>query len=154
MNNKEIYQKTLTFSIRRLLWDMASLAVIILLAAAGFFLAEKLANAGLIGLAIGVVVGIIAVAIVSHFISYVFKAGQIAMMTEGIATGKLPADVYATGKKSSKSALLLWPPTMLSPALSKVFSMKLVAHLLPLGRLLAAIMVAPSAVQFLASSRL
>ena len=102
MNNKEIYQKTLTFSIRRLLWDMASLAVIILLAAAGFFLAEKLANAGLIGLAIGIVVSIIAIAIVSHFISYVFKAGQIAMMTEGIATGKLPADVYATGKKIVK----------------------------------------------------
>ncbi|MBR3135234.1 hypothetical protein IKG54_01545 [Candidatus Saccharibacteria bacterium] len=102
MNNKEIYKKTLTFSIRRLLWDIASLVVIILISTAGFFLAEKLADAGLIGLAIGLAIGIVAVAIASHFISYVFKAGQIAMMTEAVATGKLPDDVYAAGKKVVK----------------------------------------------------
>ena len=102
MNNKEIYKKTLTFSIRRLLWDMASLVVIIIAATAGFFLAEKLANLGLIGLAIGIVIGLIIVAIVSHFISYVFKAGQIAMMTKGITEGELPDDVYAEGKKIVK----------------------------------------------------
>ncbi|MBO7720320.1 hypothetical protein J6S35_01620 [Candidatus Saccharibacteria bacterium] len=106
MDNKEIYRKTLTFSLRRLAWDMMSFIVIIIAGAAGFFLAEKLASAGLVGLAIGVVIGIIAVAIASHFVSYVFKAGQIAMMTKGITDGKLPDDVYAEGKQIVKERFL------------------------------------------------
>ena len=106
MDNKEIYKRTLTFSLRRLLWDIMSLIVIILLSAAGFFLAEKLANVGLIGLAIGLIAGIIIVAIASHFISYVFKAGQIAMMTKGVVEGKLPEDVYSEGKKVVKERFI------------------------------------------------
>lgn len=102
MNNKEIYKRTLTFSVRRLLWDMGSLLVIVLLSAGGFVIADKLSANGLIGLAIGLIVGIIIVAILAHFVSYIFKAGQIAMMTEGIAKGKLPEDVYGAGKKIVK----------------------------------------------------
>ena len=102
MDNKEIYKKTLTFSIRRLGWDVMSVIVIVVLSALGFLLADKLSGAGLVGLLIGLVVGIIIIAILSHFISYVFKAGQIAMMTRGITEGKLPDDVYAEGKKVVK----------------------------------------------------
>ena len=102
MNNKEIYKKTLTFSIRHMLWDTASLVVVIVMGAAGFILAEKLTDKGLIGLAIGIFAGIVIVAIVSHFISYIFKAGQIAMMTEAITKGSLPEDVYGAGKKVVK----------------------------------------------------
>ena len=106
MDNKEIYKKTLTFSLRRFSWDAASLVIIIVVAAAGFFLAEKLASQGLIGLMVGIVIGIIVVAIASHFVSYVFKAGQIAMMTKAIADGKLPDDVYGEGKKIVKERFL------------------------------------------------
>ena len=106
MDNKEIYKKTLTFSLRRFLWDAASLVIIIVVAAAGFFLAEKLASQGLIGLVVGIIIGIIVVAIASHFVSYVFKAGQIAMMTRAIADGKLPDDVYGEGKKIVKERFL------------------------------------------------
>lgn len=106
MNNKEIYKKTLTFSIRRLLWDIMSFAIIIIASTCGFFLAEKLINKGLIGLAIGLVMGVIIVAIISHFVSYVFKAGQIAMMTRAISDGKLPDDVYGEGKKIVKERFL------------------------------------------------
>ena len=106
MDNKEIYKKTLTFSLRRFLWDAVSLVIIIVVAAAGFFLAEKLASQGLIGLVVGIVIGIIVVAIASHFVSYVFKAGQIAMMTKAIADGKLPDDVYGEGKKIVKERFL------------------------------------------------
>ena len=106
MDNKEIYKKTLTFSLRRFLWDAASLVIIIVVAAAGFFLAEKLASQGLIGLVVGIIIGIIVVAIASHFVSYVFKAGQIAMMTKAIADGKLPDDVYSEGKKIVKERFL------------------------------------------------
>ena len=106
MNNKKIYTKTITFSIRRFLWDALSFVIIILASAAGFLLAEKLASNGLIGLAIGIAVGIIIVAIASHFISYIFKAGQIAMMTKGITDGKLPEGVYSEGKKIVKERFL------------------------------------------------
>lgn len=102
MNNKEIYKKTLTFSLRRFLWDLGSLVVIVIFAVAGFILADKAAQNGLVGLVVGIVIAIILVAIASHFISYVFKAGQIAMMTEGVAKGKLPEDVYGAGKKVVK----------------------------------------------------
>lgn len=106
MDNKEIYKKTLTFSLRRCLWDVLAFVIIILVSTAGFFLAEKAAENGLIGLAIGIVIGIIIVAIVSHFVSYVFKAGQIAMMTRGITDGKLPEDVYGEGKRIVKERFL------------------------------------------------
>ncbi|MBR2587358.1 hypothetical protein IKE71_03250 [Candidatus Saccharibacteria bacterium] len=102
MDNKEIYKKTLTFSVRRLLWDIVSFMIIIGVAAAGFFVAEKAMDKGLIGLAFGVIVGLVIVAIASHFISYVFKAGQIAMMTKAITDGKLPDDVYGAGKQIIK----------------------------------------------------
>ena len=106
MDNKEIYKKTLTFSLRRFLWDVLAFVIIIIVAAAGFFLAEKAAANGLIGLVIGIVIGIIIVAVVSHFFSYVFKAGQIAMMTRAITNGKLPDDVYGEGKKIVKERFL------------------------------------------------
>lgn len=106
MDNKEIYKKTLTFSVRRLLWDLLSFVIIIGVAGIGFLVAEKAASKGLIGLVVGIVIGIIIVAIASHFISYVFKAGQIAMMTKAIADGKLPDDVWGEGKKIVKERFL------------------------------------------------
>ena len=106
MDNKAIYKKTLTFSLRRFLWDVLAFIIIILVSSAGFFLADKAAANGLIGLAIGIIIGIIIVAIVSHFFSYIFKAGQIAMMTRAITDGKLPDDVYGEGKKIVKERFL------------------------------------------------
>ncbi|MBR2839966.1 hypothetical protein IKE82_01390 [Candidatus Saccharibacteria bacterium] len=106
MDNKEIYKKTLTFSVRRFLWNLCSVIVLVIVGGLGFVLADNLYNDGLAGLAIGVVVALIAIAIASHFISYVFKAGQIAMMTKGVSEGKLPADVYGEGKKIVKERFL------------------------------------------------
>lgn len=102
MDNKTIYKKTLTFSLRRFLWDLGSVVVIVIFAACGFLLADKAAQNGLIGLVVGIVIALVLVAIASHFISYIFKAGQIAMMTEGVSKGKLPEDVYGAGKKVVK----------------------------------------------------
>ena len=102
MNNKDIYQRTVGFSIRRLLWDIAAFLVLALLAGGGFLLAEKLSNKGLIGLAVGIVVGIIAVAIFLRYISYTYKAGQIAMMTRAVSEGTLPEDVIGEGKRIVK----------------------------------------------------
>ena len=99
MTNKEIYSKTLSFSVFRLLYDILAFAALAALAIGGFFIAEMTINSGLIGLGIGALVGIIAVAIMLRYISYTFKAGQIAMMTEAITTGELPDDVVGAGRK-------------------------------------------------------
>ncbi|MBQ6522657.1 MAG: hypothetical protein IJI15_07530 [Atopobiaceae bacterium] len=99
MTNKEIYSKTLSFSVFRLLYDILAFAALAALAIGGFFIAEMTINNGLIGLGIGALVGIIAVAIMLRYISYTFKAGQIAMMTEAITTGELPDDVVGAGRK-------------------------------------------------------
>lgn len=102
MDNKTIYKRTLGFSLRRVLWDVLSFIALGGLATLGYFIAEKVAGAGWIGLLIGAVIGIILVVIVLRFVSYALKAGQIAMMTRGITTGELPDDVIAEGKKVVK----------------------------------------------------
>ncbi len=98
MTNKEIYKKTLTFSIRKLLVDFLSIVLLAGLCALGFFVLDKTTGMGLIGLAIGLVLGIIALVLISRFVSYSLKAGQIAMMTKGVAEGQLPDNVYQEGK--------------------------------------------------------
>ena len=102
MTNKEIYKKTIGFSIRRLLWDCFAVIIVAAIAIIGFGIAEATMNKGLIGLAIGVIVGLIVIAIMMRFISYQYKAGQIAMMTKAVAEGKLPEDVIGEGKKVVK----------------------------------------------------
>lgn len=102
MDNKTIYKKTLGFSLRRLLWDLISLILIVGIATGGFLLVEKFWDKGLIGLLIGAVIGVIILVIITRFVSYSLKAGQIAMMTKGIVEGKLPDNVIAEGKKIVK----------------------------------------------------
>lgn len=102
MNNTQIYKKTLGFSLRRFLWDALAAIAFFGFAGAGFAIAESTSSRGLIGLAIGAILGAIAAYIILHFVGYTMKAGQIAMMAEGVATGKLPSDPIAAGKKIVK----------------------------------------------------
>ena len=102
MTNAEIYKKTLGFSVRRLLFDIISLAILAGLTVGGFFVGEKFFDRGPIGLVIGLVIGLIVLALLARFVSYAFKAGQIAMMTKGIVDGELPENVYQEGKKAVK----------------------------------------------------
>ena len=98
MTNKEVYKKTLTFSLRKLLVDFLSIVLLAALCALGFIILDQTTGRGLIGLGFGLVLGIIAVAIISRFVSYSLKAAQIAMMTKGVADGELPDNVYQEGK--------------------------------------------------------
>lgn len=102
MDNKQIYKKTLGFSLRRVLWDIISVALLLGAGTLGYFLGEKYAQNGPIGLLIGAVIGIVALILITRFISYALKAGQIAMMTRGVAEGELPDDVIREGKKVVK----------------------------------------------------
>ncbi|MDO5108236.1 MAG: hypothetical protein Q4D39_08160 [Coriobacteriaceae bacterium] len=102
MTNKEIYSKTISFSVFRLLYDILAFALLAALTVGGFFITEATMENGLIGLGIGALVGIVLLAILLRYISYTFKAGQIAMMTEAVTTGELPEDVVGAGKKAVK----------------------------------------------------
>ena len=102
MDNKQIYKATLCFSIRRALWDILALVVLGGLCYGGFLIADKATDKGLIGLLIGGVIGLIAIVIFMRWVSYKYKAGQIAMMTKGVTEGQLPDDVLGAGKQIVK----------------------------------------------------
>ena len=102
MSNMEIYSKTISFSVRKLLYDFLALIFLAAACILGFVIADKATNMGLIGLAIGLVVGLIVIGIITHFYGYVYKAGQIAMMTKAITEGELPEDVIGEGKRIVK----------------------------------------------------
>ena len=102
MTNKEIYKKTLTFSIRRILYDILTIILFAAICAGGFVIGDKLASNGIIGLIIGLVIAAIVAAILTRFIAYSLKAGQIAMMTRAVTEGELPDNVYAEGKRAVK----------------------------------------------------
>ena len=102
MNNKEIYQKTLCFSVRRLLWDFLAFLILAAVAGGGFLLADQISDKGLIGLGIGLVIGIVILVIFLRYISYTYQAGQIAMITRAVTEGELPEDVLGEGKQIVK----------------------------------------------------
>ena len=102
LDNRQIYQKTLGFSYRRFFWDFLSFIIFVGLMVIGFLVAENTFNLGLVGLFIGAILGIAAMAIISRFLAYRAKAGQIAMMTKGITEDSLPADVIGEGYKIVK----------------------------------------------------
>ena len=102
MTNKQIYNKTLTFSLHRLLYDVLAFVLMGALGAAGFLLMDRVNDKGLIGLGIGLFLGLIAVIVILRYVSYTFKAGQIAMMTKAVTEGELPEDVLKEGKAAVK----------------------------------------------------
>ena len=59
MTNKEIYKRTLVFSLRRLLFDAISVIVLAGLCIGGFFIMDKASDRGLVGLLIGSIIGLI-----------------------------------------------------------------------------------------------
>ena len=106
MTNKEVYKKTLVFSIKKFFFSLICILGIAVLAVGGFILVDKLTNKGLIGLAVGLLFGIVVVAVVAHFFAYTYSAGQIAMMTRAFTEGTLPEDVYGEGKRMVKERFL------------------------------------------------
>ena len=102
MDNKSIYKKTIGFSLWRVLWDFLACVAFFGMAAAGFIIADKATNYGLVGLGIGAILGAVAAWLILHFVGYTYKAGQIAMMTKGVVEGKLPENTIKEGRKIVK----------------------------------------------------
>ena len=69
MNNKQIYKKTLGFSLRRVLWDVLALIGFLGLGTLGYLIGDKAANNGPVGLLIGALVGLILLVLVLRFVS-------------------------------------------------------------------------------------
>ena len=102
MSNKDIYKRTLVFSVRSLLMSLISLTLFVGLSAGGYGIAENAFDKGLIGLGIGLVLAIVIIIIIAHFFGYAFKAAQIAMMTKAVTEDQLPDDVYHEGMRVVK----------------------------------------------------
>ncbi len=100
MTDKEIYKRTLVFSVRALLFDILALILFIACPTVGFILGDRLQEKGAIGLLIGLVIGIIALAAILRFVAYQYQAGQVAMMTRGITENELPDDIIAAAKQA------------------------------------------------------
>ncbi|MBR3275881.1 MAG: hypothetical protein IKG08_04625 [Eubacterium sp.] len=100
MTDKEIYKRTLVFSVRALLFDILALILFIACPTVGFILGDRLQEKGAIGLLIGLVIGIIALAAILRFVAYQYQAGQVAMMTKGITENELPDDIIAAAKQA------------------------------------------------------
>lgn len=103
MSNKEIFSRTFGFSVRRFFFSLLSFVGAAAICVLGFFIGEKTMQKGLIGLAIGALIGLIFLVIVLRYVAYSCKAAQIAMMTRGVTTGELPDDVIGEGKRVVKS---------------------------------------------------
>ena len=77
---------------------IASLILMLGLTTLGFVIGEATgAGNGFVGLIIGFVLGIIAMALINFFITNRVKAAQISMMTIGVVEGKLPDNVLKEG---------------------------------------------------------
>ena len=106
MDNMAVYKKTIGFSLRRLVWDLLAMVVLAGCGVAGFMIADKSTNKGLIGLLIGALVAIVIIVVMMRWVSYKYKAGQIAMMTRGVTEGTLPDDVIGEGKRVVKERFM------------------------------------------------
>ena len=103
MSNKEIFSRTFGFSVRRFLFTVLAFIAAAALCLVGYAIGEHFLQKGLLGLGIGAVVALVFLIIFLRYVAYTYKAGQIAMMTQGVTAGELPDDVIGAGKQVVKS---------------------------------------------------
>ena len=105
MKNSEIYRRTLKFSVMRLVRTVLCLVLLAALplvafVATGMAGLDEMAQLAATGVAF--IVALIVFYVVAHYGGYLLTAGQVAMITEGVATGELPEDTYEAGKRAVK----------------------------------------------------
>lgn len=103
MKNGELYKKTFRFTLMRALSGLIGTAIIAGLPVLTYFLTGKLDDEPRIIVCVGAfIVACIIVGLLTHFVGYTYRAGQIAMVAEGIVAGQLPEDPYTEGKARIK----------------------------------------------------
>lgn len=106
MTNFQIYQKTLPFSLLRLLYAFLGLVAAIALPVVGFLASQSNENACLIVTGVCAVVGLVLFVLLARYLGYMLTAGQVAMMTEGITQNEVPQPVLDEGRKAVKAKFL------------------------------------------------
>jgi Flp pilus assembly pilin Flp len=102
MTNFQVYRKTLSYSLVMFLVDIIKLVILVGLTILGFVLFEKFFGMGLAGLPVGLLVAIIAVVLITIFVSNRIKAAQIAMMAKGVTENTLPDHTFKQGFEEVK----------------------------------------------------
>ena len=102
MTNFQVYRKTLSYSLVMFLVDIIKLVILVGLTILGFVLFEKFFGMGLAGLPVGLLVAIIAVVLITIFVSNRIKAAQIAMMAKGVTENALPDHTFKQGFEEVK----------------------------------------------------
>lgn len=105
LSNGTIYKKVLTFSLRRLVFVVIYVLMLLGLSAGGFLITDKYLDfngSGLVGMGIGLVIAFVLIGIISHFFMYVIKAGQIAVIMKAVTEEKIPENPWQTGKEMVK----------------------------------------------------
>jgi uncharacterized protein (DUF2062 family) len=82
--------------------DIIKLVILVGFTILGFVLFEKFFGLGLAGLPVGLLVAIIAVVLITIFVSNRIKAAQIAMMAKGVTENALPDHTFKEGFKEVK----------------------------------------------------
>ena len=98
MTNFQVYRKTLPFSFIEFLVSLVSIAQFVGFCVAGFFIGNNGEQyRAFIGLGIGFAIGLVIAILIQYFVLNRIKAGQIAMMTKGVADDELPDHVVKEG---------------------------------------------------------
>jgi hypothetical protein len=96
MTNFQVYKKTLSYSLVSFAVGLVELVVFAGIVVGSFFI-FNIWNLGEIGLPVGLLLGIIFLALLTMFVNNRIKAAQIAMMTKGVVDGELPDKVFKEG---------------------------------------------------------
>ena len=103
MTSFKIYKATFRFTLMRILMGLISILLIIGLPVIAFLVSGSAEDELRIGICIGAfIVALIVVGLLSHFVGYIFKAGQISVAANAIASDSLPQDPYSEGKAAVK----------------------------------------------------
>jgi len=102
MSNFAVYKKTFIFSWFRLLIDLLAFLVLAVCTVLGFFVGGR----SIQGIGVGFLIGIILFGLMVHYLTYLFKAGQIAMMMKGVTEGSIPDNIVGAAKDEVKKRFL------------------------------------------------
>lgn len=105
MKDSEIYKGTVKFSFMRVLCTLMGLLLVLGLPSITFLVTSVMGlgdEVGLIAAGVALIIGFIGFGLIAHYAGYLFWAGQVAMITEGVTKNALPSDPYAAGKAEVK----------------------------------------------------
>ena len=107
MTSMEIYKKTFKFIWMRALMGLIETVLVLGLPIAAFLITQDMdTTVTLISSGSALVIAIVAVSLLSHYIGYLYRAGQIAMVARGVTRGELPDDPFEEGKNAVKKRFL------------------------------------------------